>query len=377
MPPSSIVDAVVVGAGIAGASVAWALAPDHRVMLVEQEERAGHHATGRSASTLSETSGTAITCALAAASRPFFESVPDGFVDVPLLSPRGLAWVGTPGDEDTLDRLADAGARVRSSVRRLDAAGVAALVPVLRPEFAAVGGVHEPDAMAIDVDALLQGYLRGLRRLGGRLELRNPLVSAQPGKAGWTVRLADGTTVSCSHVVNAAGAWGDEVARRCGVQPLGLRALRRTAAIVPAGDEVRTLPLVMDVANRFYFEPEPGGLLVSPADETATEPCDAQAEELDVALALERIAEATTLTPRHVRRAWAGMRTFTNDRSPVAGGDGETDGFVWLVGQGGAGIKTAPAMALAARAAVTGEPLPERFEVLGLSTGSLSPARVR
>ncbi len=365
---------VVVGAGMAGASAAWALAERHRVVLVEMETQPGHHATGRSASVLSETVGHPVVCALAAASRPFLTAPPDGFAEHPLLLPRGLLWVGTDHERVALDELAESAQAVAPSVRRLDAAGVLSLVPRLRPAWSSAGGVHEPDAMAIDVAALLHGFLRGLRARGGELVVSAELAGARPSGGRWEVR-AGGRSFGCDVLVDAAGAWGDVVAARAGVRPLGLAPRRRTAALVPAPDEVRTWPMVMDVAGRFYCEPESGGLLVSPADETPSDPCDARPEELDVALALERVGEATTIAPRSVRRAWTGLRTFSPDRAPVAGQDADAPGFFWLVGQGGAGIKTAPVLAQVIAALVLGDPLPPAVTALGVRPESLSPAR--
>jgi D-arginine dehydrogenase len=369
-------DVVVVGAGIAGASSAWALAERHRVVLVEQEGAPGHHATGRSASVLSETVGHPVVCGLAAASRPFLTSPPPGFVDHPLLSPRGLLWIGKADDREALDRVAMQAQAVAPGVARLDANQVRTRVPELRAAWRTAGGVHEPDAMAIDVDALLHGFLRGLRARGGEVIVTAELTAARRRGRGWDVHAGSRRFASAA-VVDAAGAWGDEVARRAGVRPLGLVPLRRTAALVPAPDAVRSWPLVMDVGGRFYCEPEPGGLLVSPADETPSEPCDAKAEELDVALAVERVAEATTVAPRSVRRAWAGLRTFAPDRVPVAGEDPEAPGFFWLVGQGGAGIKTSPALARVIAALVAGDPPPTEVTARGVTAEALSPARLR
>ena len=372
-------DVVVVGAGMAGASVAWALAEDLDVLLVEQEPQAGQHATGRSAAVLSETSGTAITCALATASRPFFTAPPGGFAAHPLSAPRGLLWVGQPGDEAALDDVAEQGQRHARGVERVGEAEVRGLFPVLLPEWASVGGVHEPGALALDVALLLQGYLEGLRRRGGTIRLASGAVRGSRRRGRWVVELASEPVPSatCDVVVNAAGAWADQIAGRFGVAPLGLRPLRRTACIVPAGSEARTWPLVTDVAGRFYCEPETGGLLVSPADETPSEPCDAKPEELDVAVALDRLAQATTLRPRHVRRAWAGLRTFSPDRSPVAGEDPDHRGFYWLVGQGGAGIKTAPALAAVTATLVLERALPAEVAATSIEAAALSPARFR
>ncbi|MGD9701794.1 MAG: NAD(P)/FAD-dependent oxidoreductase [Acidimicrobiia bacterium] len=370
-------DVVVIGGGIAGASAAWALAGSgRRVALVEQEPQPGLHATGRSAATLSETSGARAVCALAAASRPFLADPPDGFADHPLLAPRGLLWIGRDGDGPLLDALAAHGRTINPSVRRLDPAEVMSVLPMLREDAVGAGGVDEPEAMAIDVAGLLAGYLRGLRRAGGTTYVSNEAVELSRDAQGWTV-VGSSATLRAPVVVNAAGAWGDVVAERAGVPPIGLKPLRRTACLVPAPDEVRDWPLVMDIASRCYFEPEAGGLLLSPADETLDAPCDARAEELDVALALDRLRETTKLTVRSVRRAWAGLRTFSADGVPIAGFDPDAPGFFWLVGQAGAGIKTAPALATITVALVAGERLPASVAAAGVGFDELAPARFR
>lgn len=370
------VDVVVIGGGIAGASAAWALAERASVVLVEQAPTAGYHATGRSASVLSETSGHSLVCALAAASRAFFEAPPSDFADHPLLSPRGLLWVGQESDVDALDHLAARAQAVAPTVRRLTPTETLELVPHFRPEAVAGGATFEPDAMAIDTDALLQGYLRGLRRRGGHVFTSTTAIELSRSADGWTV-VCEGRVFDAPVVVNAAGAWGDVVAASAGVAPLGLEPRRRTACLAVLADVDPTWPLVMDVAGRYYAEPESGGLLVSPADESPSEPCDAQAEELDVALALDRLGEATSLPLRSVRRAWAGLRTFSPDGAPVVGEDPEAPGFFWLVGQAGAGIKTAPAMAALLATLVRGESLPHELADRSVTAADLSPARLR
>jgi D-arginine dehydrogenase len=370
------VDVCVIGAGIAGASTAYELAAHADVAVVEQEIQAGHHATGRSASVLSETSGHPLVCALAAASRPFFESPPPGFCEHQLLAERGLLWVGRDGDGSLLDELAVAGRAVAPTVRRLDPGETLARLPGFRPGAVAAGGVLEPDAMAIDTAALLAGFIAGLRRRGGTLITSAEAITLQPHGRQWVVH-AGTHTVRTAHVVDAAGAWGDVVATRAGVRPLGLQPKRRTAALVPAPDRVAAWPLVMDVAGRYYVEPESGGLLVSPADEHDVDPCDARPDELDVAWALEQLSIATDVPVRTVRRAWAGLRTFAPDRAPVVGEDPDAPGFWWLVGQGGAGIKTAPAMAVAIAALLRGRPMPDALVERGVTAAALSPRRLR
>jgi D-arginine dehydrogenase len=372
----------VVGGGIAGISAAWALAGEHDVVVLEGEAELATHTTGRSAATLSETSGRRLVCALARASRPFLEAPPDGFAEHPLTARRGLLWIGRDGDAEALDEIAATAATgVAPTARRVDQAEVVKLVPALRPEATTAGGVWEPDALKLDVAALVGCFAAGARRRGAEIRRRCAVQSLAHSRTGWTLSCVAGdgcsTMLTVDVVVNAAGAWGDVVATRAGVVPLGLRPLRRTACLVPAPPESASWPLVMDVASRFYFEPEAGGLLLSPADEHPSEPVDAVAEIEDVAWSLEMISEATTLDARHVRSSWAGLRTFTTDRLPAVGWDSDAPGFCWLVGQGGAGIKTAPALAAAVTAIVGEGPWPAELAELGVNAGDLTPARFR
>jgi D-arginine dehydrogenase len=365
---------VVVGGGIAGAAALWHLAEHVPAVLVEREPSAGSHATGRSASVLNVTSGHPVVGALAETSRRFLQSPPDGFCPGPLLAPRGLIWVGEASDADALDSLVDQARGLTADVRRLTADEVLLKLAGFRRRAVAGGGVHEPGAMAIDTALLLQSFLAGARRRGAIVLTSSEAVSADridDGESRWAVHIGE-RVITCRHLVDAAGAWGDVLAARCGVAPLGLLPTRRTAALVPAPAAVAAWPLVMDVAGRYYLEPEAGGLLVSPADETPSEPGDARPEELDVALALERVAEATGLTLRTVRTAWAGLRTFAPDRLPVVGEDPDAPGFWWLVGQGGAGIKTSPALGAMLADAITGS-----ASTPPVTPALLAPARLR
>src|SRR5690606_34092519 len=282
-PPGDVVDVVVVGAGIAGASAAWALAhAGADVALVEREHQPGHHATGRSAALTNETVGHPVVRALARASRPFLAAPPAEVAEHPLLHPRGLLWIGE--DPATLDALTDT--CPAGVAERIGPGEVAALVPGLRPGRAAAGGVHEPGARTVDVAGLLHGYVRGLRRAGGTIAPAAEVREIRRVGGDWRV-VAGEADLSCRVVVNAAGAWGDVVAERAGVRPVGLTPLRRTACIVPVGEEARAWPLVMDADVGAYAEPDAGGVLVSPADETPSPPCDARPEELDVARAID------------------------------------------------------------------------------------------
>ena len=346
-------DVVVIGGGIAGASAAWALVQrGASVVLVEREEQLGLHATGRSAALVNETVGASALRPLVPPSRDFLARPPSGFADHPLLAPRGLLWIGTKIDGPALDALA---AGLPSTVAaRIGPDEVRRLVPQLRPGWTAAGGFYEPGALTVDVAGLLQAYGRGVKAAGGTILAGLEAVRLQRQAGGWLVHTPTGA-LRCTTVVDAAGAWGDVIAERAGVRPLGLQPMRRTACLVSVRVDVGGWPLVMDVGERFYAEPEAGGLLLSPADETPSSPGDATADELDVALALDRLNRATDLGVRHVRRAWAGLRTFAADRVPVAGYDPDVAGFYWLVGQGGAGIKTAPALAAITAADITGQ----------------------
>jgi D-arginine dehydrogenase len=369
---------VVIGGGIAGAAAAWNLSETCEVSLVEQENQMGFHSTGRSAATLSSTSGLPIVCALAEASRPFLASPPVGFCDHQLLGPRGLLWIGRDENDrhalDAMSHLVESG--VAPTAFRLGADQVREIMPSLEDVAVTAGGFFEPDAKSIDVALLLQSYLASGRRRGVETYTSRRMIEALRlrHKSGlWRIDI-DGFILEADFVVNAAGAWGDEVAARAGVPPIGLQPYKRTAFISPTSFDVSSWPLVMDVGNRFYFEPEAGGLLISPSEETPSNPCDAQADEIDIALALDSVNEALATPLRSVRRSWAGLRTFASDRIPVVGRDRTNDTFIWLTGQGGAGIKIAPALGRIVASIVTSEHV-DPLEAFGESVDSLSPAR--
>ena len=371
-------DAAVVGGGIAGVSAAYELArAGASVILLEREVTLAHHTTGRSAAQYLENYGEDAVRRLTLASRPFFEHPPEDFAEAPLLAPRPMLEVGGPEAHDAVAAVAAQGAALVPSIRLIGRAEIAALCPVLRPE-AATWGAYEPEALDLDVMALHQGYVRGLRAAGGEV-MRSALVGAiARDGAAWALD-AGGRTVRAGLLVDAAGAWADELAVRAGVAPVGLRPLRRTAFTVglPAGVDARAWPLVHDIDEGWYFKPEGDGLLVSPADETRSEPCDARADPADVALALDRLRAATILEVRHVRSAWAGLRTFAPDRVLVLGPDPVAPAFIWCAGQGGFGIQTAPAAAQLVAAEATGAPLPSALARAGVSAPPLAATRLR
>jgi len=364
-------DVIVIGAGIAGASVAAHLAEAQSVVLLEREDRAGYHSTGRSAALFTEIYGNTVIRALTRASRKFLFEPPAGFADGPLTRPRGCLYVAT---QTQLGSLRDFAALpdVAPATRPLEVREAIALCPILRADYVAAALI-EPDSSDIDVSALHQGYLRLFRRRAGRLVTNAPVEALERGAGGWTV-YAGTERFTAPLVVNAAGAWADEVAALAGLARVGLQPRRRTAVLVDVspGIDVSRWPFVNDVDEQFYFKPEAGSLFLSPADETPVEPSDAQPDEWDVATAVERVEAATTLQITRLKARWAGLRTFAPDRTPVVGYSGERDGFFWLAGQGGYGIQTAPALSRAAAALILESPLPEGLEA---HLAALSPGR--
>lgn len=367
-------DVIVVGSGIAGASVAACLAADRSVILLEAEARPGYHSTGRSAALFSEIYGNAVIRALTRASREFLHDPPGDFCAHALTKPRGSLFIATAAQRTHLDQFA-ALPDVAKETRTVSAAGAREICPALRDDYVAAA-LLETASADIDVHALHDGYLRACRRRGGRIEYDSPARALTHDGRLWTVEVA-AERFCAPVVVNAAGAWADAVARLAGIRALGLTPLRRTALLIdpPPQCAAAAWPMVIDIDEQFYFKPDAGSLLLSPADETPAIPGDAQPEEWDVAVAVDRIQAATTLEIRTLRRRWAGLRTFAPDRTPVVGFSSERPGFFWLAGQGGYGIQTAPALATAAAALIGGGPLPDELRRLGLRDGDLSPSR--
>lgn len=365
----------VIGGGIAGAGVAFEIAAFASVVLLEREDHCGTHATGRSAASFTETYGNSVIRRLAMASRSFLADPPSGFADVPLLKPRGTVTIARADQADALEGALERARALVSTVVRIDPAEAIRRVPVLRPEAVAVA-MLEPDAMEIDVDALHRGFLRGAARRGARILTGTGVEAIERCGSRWRVTTSRGE-IHASILVDAAGAWADDVARLAGLRPLGLVPKRRTAFLVPVPDgvEIGGWPLVDDVGETFYFKPDAGRLFVSPADATPSLPVDAYPDDLDVAIGVDRLERATTLDIRRVHRAWAGLRTFAADRSPVVGPDPAAADFIWLAGQGGYGIKTSPALSRACAALVRREPLPDDLLHLGLNARDLSPGR--
>jgi D-arginine dehydrogenase len=368
-------DFIILGGGMAGMSLAANLPANARVVLIERELHPGYHATGRSAALFSETYGGPAVRALTRASRAFLEAPPSGFSDAALLSPRGTAYIAR---EDQLDRLAafvDARRTTGSDVVDLSAAQIRERVPVLRDGYIARAAL-EPGAMDMDANAILQGFRRMAKRQGmvEVLDAGSPAVERASGV--WRITVRDGV-VEAPVLVNAAGAWADEVAVAAGAGPIGLTPLSRSAALIdaPPGLDIKSWPMVIDIDETFYFKPDARKLLLSPANETPSPPHDAFADDMQIAEAVERMQAAADIEVRRISHSWAGLRTFAVDREPVVGFDRKVEGFFWLAGQGGYGIQAAEGLARTAAALATGRPIPADILEEGLDPAAISPAR--
>ncbi|WP_165324794.1 NAD(P)/FAD-dependent oxidoreductase [Rhizorhabdus phycosphaerae] len=354
-------DIAIVGAGMAGASLAAALAGSVRVVMLEAEDIAGYHSTGRSAAFWSETYGGPAVQPLTSASFAFLDGA--GF-----LGARGAVHLAASGDAGHLDRLeAEFEGRVR--LDRLDRSALEQLIPGLRLGYGE--GLAEPSCRDIDVARLHAHYLAEARRAGADMRTRARLLSADRVPGGWLLGTTAGQ-VRADLLVNAAGAWADEVAAMAGQRPLGIAPLRRTMVQLAVEPATRPdMPLVMDAAGLCYFKPEVGGRLwLSPHDETPVDPCDVAPEEIDVARAIDRLERVVDWTVARKERAWAGLRSFAPDRVPVYGAADAESSFFWFAGQGGFGIQTAPAAAAIGAAMLLGRALPE-------SLGAIDPSRYR
>lgn len=364
-------DVLVIGGGMAGVSIGYELAADGRVLVADMERTLAYHTTGRSAAMFLETYGSPAIRALTTASRGYLENPPD---EQPLLSPLAMLYIGRPGCGHAITELYRDVRALTPDVLLLDADEAVALQPLLRPDTVEVALI-EPDAMEIDVHAVHQGFVHGLRARGASTVVGARVASASRSPGGvWTVTMADGRTVQAEVVVNAAGAWADQVADRFGAAPVGLRALRRSAFMVDAPPATGA-PMIADVDDAFYLKPDAGKWLCSPADETPQEPGDARPDKLEIARAIDVINEITTLAVRHVRSSWAGLRNFVADRNPVVGFDPAIEGFFWFAAQGGYGIQTAPALARTGAALLRREPVPGDVLDRGLNSADISPGR--
>lgn len=363
-------DILIIGGGIAGVSAAAALSTRSDVVLVEAEATLGYHATGRSAALYTERYGYGTIRNLARASRRFLTAA-----DPPLVTDRGLIFVAPHDDPQALDQLESGFGPTGPWFHRITPQEVERLCPLFVSDTVA-GGMYEPGAGDIDVDGLQSTFVGIARRNGTTILSSTPVEDLQRVGGRW-IAISGSIEISARVVVNAAGAWGDRIAAMAGVTPLGLAPMVRSVFTFDPGRDPRNWPMVVDAREQWYIKPEGPFMIGSAASEIPSEPRDVRAPEIDVALGIERVNAATNLTIRSVRNTWAGLRTFTEDRVPAVGFDDERDGFFWLVGQGGYGIKTSPAVGSVVAGLILDDRIPEDVAEFGVTERELSPGRLR
>ena len=335
-------DIAIVGAGVAGLSVAYFLAPHAKVVVLERESQAAYHSSGRSAAMYIEGYENHVVRELTKAGRDFFFSPSEGFADNELVSPCGGLTAAGPGEGDGLQRYLDAWQPMCPELVSISPQETLDIVPILRKTWVS-GAAYDPSWHKIDVHELLTGYQRGLRQHGGELVTNAEVKSLQQASNAWTID-AGGQTITADIVVNAAGAWANQVAALAGVESIPLTPMRRSAAIVAAPAGAEKWPLVHTIGEDLYFKPESPGLMVCPQDETPSEPMDAFPVDLDIAIALDHFQQIAEHKVERVMHQWAGLRTFAPDRYPAMGFANSVKGFFWLAGQGGFGVQTSPGL---------------------------------
>jgi D-arginine dehydrogenase len=364
-------DIIVVGAGIAGASIAAHLGETRSVLILEMEDRPGFHTTGRSAATFEPNYGPPPMLAFTRASNDFFVNPPPGFTDGPLLVPRSSLFFEAEGQEAFTEKLLAHG----SGLEELTEAQALKLFHVLRKGYAKRTFL-DPHTGDLDVDLLHRGYLKLFKSRGGRLLTSAPAEKITRAANVWQVTTPQGIFESAI-LVNASGAWGDVVAQMADVKPLGLQPRRRSIGVIPLEGTAGAadFPMVTDVGETWYAKPQSGKMMVSSADATPVDPHDAYADDMAIAEGIERLMNATTIEVNQLDHSWGGLRTFAADGSPVIGFDQSTEGFFWLVGQGGYGIQSAPALSRTAAAMALGESVPQDVQDAGLKLAQILPER--
>jgi D-arginine dehydrogenase len=367
---------LIIGSGIAGASAAYHLTGSGKVILLERESQPGYHSTGRSAAVFAESYGPRLMRIMTVASGPFLRNPPKGFADTPLMHPRGALFVAREDQRSLLEGLVKELSELSDDLRLVERDEALQLCPVLKRDYLALAA-QDPTVMDMDVNAIHQGYLRGARAKGAEIVTDAEVTALERKGSLWQGRTKGGN-FEAPVLINAAGAWADVVAGLAGARKIGLQPKRRTVIIfdAPAGLDMTRFPIAADCAEEFYFKPESGRVLASPADETPVEPQDIQPEEMDVAVVVDRVERASTLKVERIFRRWAGLRSFVKDKNPVVGFAPDADGFFWLAGQGGYGIQTSYAMGLTAASLAAGKGLPDAVKNYGINESDLGPARL-
>ena len=373
---TQIYDFIIIGAGIAGASIGASLAPQAHICMVEAESQAGYHATGRSAAMYVPAYGPPAIRMLTRASGAFFHHPPKGFSETPLLRPRDILLIARDDQEPQLaqfqNEMEDAQTLVSVSSESLPSHQ-----PLLRAGYA-TKGLIDPTGSDIDVHSLHRGFLRQIRHHGGVIHTHCQVTNLQRHKGIWHVSLKD-DILKARVIINAAGAWAEEIGQMAGAERIGLVPKRRSALLIdpPEGVDLATMPMTMDIDEAFYLKPEAGQLLISPANEDPMMPCDAQPDEMDIAICIDRIERAFKLTINRFASKWAGLRSFVPDKEPVVGYSEKAEGFFWLAGQGGYGIQSSPALAELGAALALENAVPETISATGLTATTLHPSRLK
>ncbi|MFT7688513.1 MAG: D-arginine dehydrogenase [Candidatus Azotimanducaceae bacterium] len=345
---SNKADVIVIGAGIAGTSMAAQLSRHCSVHLVEMEEQIGYHATGRSAAYYAPSYGNDTVRAITVASDQFFRESGKEFSESTLLKPRPALFVAKKDQQASFEGFL----KENPKLAVLDNQALRKQVPALKTDVLNAGALDTIGG-DLNVDAILQGFFRQFLKQGGKLFPKAEIIDVSRTGGQWVVSTRD-QVFTAPTIVNAAGAWADKLANLAGIGGLGIQALRRTAILVDAPEDISSWPLVVDVDEKFYFKPDAGQLLLSPADETPSQPCDAFADEMDIAIAVDRIQQVMNLEVNKVNHSWAGLRSFSPDKTFVVGFDPRSEGFFWLAGQGGYGVQTCPALSDIAACQISG-----------------------
>ncbi|MEM8645505.1 MAG: FAD-binding oxidoreductase [Pseudomonadota bacterium] len=368
-------DFLISGAGIGGTSCAHWLSEHHSVIVLEMESQPGYHTTGRSVAVYTEAYGPRIIRALAKSGFGFLTGPPEGFSDIPLSRPHGLFFIAREDQMEALETGLKDVQELSPEIKLISADEAVAQIPALRRDYLAAAFL-DPNALALDVNAIHQGYMRGLKRNGSEIVCNAEIQGLERKGGKWHVSTPAGE-FAAPVLINAAGAWADQLGQMAGARKIGLQPKRRTViAFNPPNVEVDDQwPVVIDCQEEFYFKVDAGTVLGSPADETPVEPQDVQPEEIDIAYTIDRLQTATTMEITKLQRTWAGLRSFVPDGIPVAGYDPDAEGFCWCAGQGGYGIETSVGMGRASAALARGEDVPADIQAVGVSAADLSPER--
>jgi D-arginine dehydrogenase len=372
------VDFLIIGSGIAGASAGYELSKIGRCVILEKEDAIGYHTTGRSAAIYTTTymAGDPVIRSLVLPSGEFLHHPPEGFSDYPLLTPRGMLYLAEESKMDQLLKFYEKLRKDCDDLELLGSAEIKKILPIVTDKYAHKA-IYEKTVFDMDVHAIHEGFLKGIRKRGSQIITDAGATKITFSDGFWTVETPKGTFKS-KIIINAAGAWADQIAALAGITPIDIQPQRRTVILIspPEGLEIENYPFCYEIDEEFYFKPDAGKILVSPADETPSAPCDAQPEEIDIAYAAHYLEKATGIEALKVDHSWAGLRSHVKDHYPVAGFAKDAKGFFWLAGQGGFGIKTAPALARITAALVQGHDIPEDIKSHGIRQEMIAPDRL-